>query len=263
MTVLALLAVMVVGVADSAMRISSGSQRQITAADSARQGLDRIAADLSRAVVRSDLPFRVDKVDGSDRLTFLTESEGYTAGRGISVVGYRIENDTLERGIEAVGWDNTGPNILGFTTLGSAGTNGNYLELNSSNFEVLSAEVFRMEVAFLMGDGTIADRAGVPIQNSASSFVGSFATPVPSNPAGTIRAIIVGVAALDRNARKTLNAGSISSLMERFPDAMPGQDLLTTWNAFLDDNPTNSVNPLPTPIRNSVRIYQRYIFLAN
>ncbi len=245
MAVFMLMALMVVGLVDGTMRIASQAQRRIGADSGTRQALDRMTADFTHAIVRADLPFRIEKNNGNDSITFFAQAEGYSAGRGISMIGYRVTTNGLQRGAEASGWTS---HAIGFTTLSNAATNTDYLKIDDSNFETVATDVFRIELAFLMGDGAISNSVGTNVVSVASS---------PRTPTIiTIRGVIVGVAALDARARKTLTTEPF------LDDAAPGRttgsnDILTGWDTRLTG--TN----LPQQVRESFRIYQRTLLLNN
>lgn len=249
-----LMALMVVGLVDGTMRITSQSQRRISADAGTRQALDRMTADFSHAIAREDLPFRIEKNDGNDSITFFAQAEGYTAGRGISMIGYRVVNNALQRGAEATGWTS---NSLGFTTLSNAIANPDYLTIRDENYETVAPDVFRLEFAFLLGNGAVTNAVGT---NTGSTYVASPATSPRAATTNTIRAVIVGVAALDLRARKTLpSTNTAQELMGQFPDATSGNaiehDILAGWDC------TNAA--LPQPVRESLRINQRQIRINN
>lgn len=252
MAVFLLMALMVVGLVDGTMRITSQSQRRISADAGTRQALDRMSADFARAIVRSDLPIRIEKEAGNDSITFFAQADGYTAGRGISKIGYRVANNSLQRGAESTGWTN---NAMGFTTLSNAVADPNYLTIADSNFETIATDVFRLEFAFLMGDGTITNAVGT---NSGSTHMASFASSQRASRKNTISGVIVGIATLDARARNMLpTTNTAQELTGRFPDASIGSEVLAGWDGFLSD--TN----MPQPVRDSLRINQRTIRINN
>ena len=251
MAVFLLMALMVVGLIDGTMRITSQSQRRISADAGTRQALDRMTADFSHAIVRADLPFRIEKNDGNDSITFFAHAEGYTNGRGISMVGYRVMSNSLQRGAEAIPW--TGNTNMMFTTLSNALTNTKYLTISDTNYETVAPDVFRFELAFLMGNGVLSNAVGT---NSGSTYVASMASSPRASTTNTIRGVIVGAAALDARARKMLpSTNTAQELMGQFPDATSGNQILTGW----DCTSTN----LRQPVRESLRIYQRTLLLNN
>ncbi|MEI8309238.1 MAG: hypothetical protein WCH98_00640 [Verrucomicrobiota bacterium] len=252
MAVFLLMALMVVGLIDGTMRITSQSQRRISADAGTRQALDRMTADFSHAIVRADLPFRIEKNDGNDSITFFAQAEGYTAGRGISMIGYRVMSNSLQRGVEAIPW--TGNTNTMFTTLSNAVTNTDYLNISDTNYETVATDVFRLEFAFLMGDGAITNAVGTNTNTSPNVYMASMASSPRTSTTNTVRGVIVGVAALDARARNTLPIGPV--LPDRFKDSS-SNDILTGWDAPITD--TN----LPQPVRESLRIYQRTLLLNN
>jgi hypothetical protein len=251
MAVFLLMALMVVGLIDGTMRITSQSQRRISADAGTRQALDRMTADFSHAIVRADLPFRIEKNDGNDSITFFAQAEGYTPGRGISMIGYRVMSNSLQRGVEATGWTS---NAIGFTTLSIARTNTDYLKIDESNYETVAPDVFRLEFAFLMGNGVISNAVGTNSAYSANTYVASMASSPRESTTNTVRGVFVGVAALDARARNTLPIGPV--LPDRFKDSS-NNDILTGWDAPITDT------TLPQPVRESLRIYQRTLLLNN
>jgi len=253
MAVFMLMALMVVGLVDGTMRITSQSQRRITADAGTRQALDRMTADFSHAIVRADLPIRIEKNAGNDNITFFAQAEGYTNGRGISMIGYRVTNNVLQRGVEATGWTN---NVIKFTTLSKAVTNTDYLKIDEANFETVATDVFRLEFAFLMGNGVLTNTVGTNTNTSPNVYVANMATSPRDSTTNTICGVIVGVAALDARSRNTLpSTDTAQELRLQFPDATSGNEILTDWDC--------TSTSLPQPVRESLRIYQRTLLLNN
>jgi hypothetical protein len=241
MAVFLMMALMVVSLVDGTMRVTSQSQRRINADDGTRQALDRMTADFSHAIVRADLPVRIEKNASNDSITFFAKAEGYSPGRGISMIGYRVSTKGLERGAEATGWTNS---ALGFTTVSAAIANPTYLQIADTNYETVAPEIFRLEFAFLMGDGAISNSA-------VGSSVVSIASSPRTSTTNTIRGVIVGVATLDTRVRKMFPNPLV------FPDAANNVDILSGWNA----NISNA--SLPLPVRESLRIYKRTLLINN
>jgi len=82
--------------------------------------------------------------------------------------------------------------------------------------------------------------------------VASLAPPDQASPQNTLRAVIVGIAALDERARKLVTTAP-EALVTNFPDASSTNEILTGWDGFLSDS------DLPQPARQSLRINQRAI----
>jgi type II secretory pathway pseudopilin PulG len=233
--VLVIVALVLMELTESTMKVTNWSHRRMAADAGARQALDRIGADFDRLVYRTDLPDLIEKNGGNDRLLFFTQAEGYEGDRGVSLVSYDAPESALRRGALGFTWSNVS---------GSAGP----LKFNAAavaaippgNFEVLAEDVFRFEVAFLLTDGSLVKQADRLVADS-------------SGPA--VQALVVGLVALDRSARKLLTADQEQVLAASFADAADGKDLLQQWEGALDGK------DLPLPALNAVRVYQRYYYL--
>lgn len=257
MAVFLFMAVMVASITGGVSQIAGQSQRRMSVDGGVRQSLSRISADFSRAIIRSDLPFRIEKKPGNDSLIFLAAAEGYSAGRGITMLGYQVANESLQRGAEATTWTSNGSSALSFTSVTNAAASSSYLTIDSANYEILEPDIFRMEVAFLMGDGTIQSTVGT--NAGSTTYIASFASTPRTASSNAIRAVIVTVAAVDSRARKLMTPSEYSQLADNFSDATVGSDPLTAWKGYL----TNSPVVLPQQFREGIRIYQRYIYIDN
>ena len=239
MAVLVVLGLIVIGITDSTLQVTSLSHRRISADAGARQILDRIGSDFDLSLQRADLPDLIDKRAGNDAITFFAQTTGYDGDRGISEIGYAVTDDVLLRGVLGTSWTNnpTSDKLNFNTTTASV--------IPSENYEIVASDVFRFEVAFLMADGSLVPK------------VDQFVAGTNAAAKDTVRALVVGVVALDGQARKTLPGQDVSQLSALYPDAIAGQDLLERWgNIQLPDT-------LPAPVRTSTRVYQRYFFLRN
>jgi hypothetical protein len=56
-----------------------------------------------------------------------------------------------------------------------------------------------------------------------------------------------------------MNSSEYSQLADKFSDATPGSDPLTSCKGYL----ANSASGMPQAARDTVRIYQRYIYIDN
>lgn len=264
--VLAVLGALVIGISEVAGKITSQSNQRMDVDAQARQALDRLSADISRMVIRRDLPVRLEKRNGNDALVFVSDAQGYTSGRGISKVGYRIENNSLLRGVESTAWEAEagGPQPLEFLPLASAAAKNDHLSINAENFDVVADNVFRLEIAFLMQDGSIRETltgTGLGIPGANGEFVASNLARTEGAPENsTVRAIIVGIALLDEKNLLLLEESQRNLLASYFPDASPGDaDFSSLWaNSMI-----SAQVDLPPQIAGGIRHYQRYIFLEN
>lgn len=233
--VLVIVGLVLMGLTESTMKVTSLSHRRMTADAGARQALDRIGADFDRLVYRPDLPDLIEKNEGNDRLVFFTVAEGYDGDRGVSLVSYDAPEHALRRGAQGFTWTN-GSGSAGPLKFNAAAVD----VIPASNFEVLAEDVFRFEVAFLLSDGSLVNRADRLVAGS-------------TGPA--VQALVVGLVALDRSARKLLTAGQEENLAACFTDAGDGKDLLQQWEGATDGK------DFPPPVLNSLRTYQRYYYL--
>ena len=257
MAVVALLALVVISIADNTARLTGSSQRRMSADSAARGALDRLAADFSALLLRKDLPDLVEKRVGNDRLLLAAQVAGYGGDRGISRVNYLVSdypaagvNDAafdplvLLRGAEGTGWDT---NSLAF-----GGTN-TATGFDAEALEVAAPDVFRFEVVFLMADGSILSS---PPGAGVAPGTRRLLAENDESPSQQVRAIIIGVAALDSKLRALLPPDGMETLAARFPDAVSGgTDLLSQWSAVLEGS------ELPPPVLQGVRVSQRYFNL--
>jgi type II secretory pathway pseudopilin PulG len=233
--ILVIVALLMMGLTESTMKVTNWSHRRMTAEAGARQALDRIGADFDRLVYRPDLPDLIEKNGGNDRLVFFTLAEGYDGDRGVSLVSYDAPDGALRRGALGFTW-NTSSGSAGPLKFNAAAV----ASIPSSNFEVVAEDVFRFEVAFLLTDGSLVKQADRLVKDS-------------SGPA--VQALVVGLAALDRSARKLLTADQEQALAACFTDATDGKDLLQQWEGATEGK------DFPPPVLNALRVYQRYYYL--
>jgi len=257
MAIFLFMAVIVASITGGVSQVAGQSQRRMSVDGGVRQSLSRISSDFSRAIIRSDLPFRIEKKSGNDSLIFLAAAEGYSAGRGITMLGYQVTNASLQRGAEATTWTSSGATALSFTSVANAAASKNYLSIDSANYEILESDIFRMEVAFLMGDGSIQSAVGT--NAGSTTYIANFASTARTASSNAIRAVIVTVAAVDSRARGAMPPSEYSQLAGKFRDATPGRDPLTLWT----DDFKNSASGMPQAAREGIRIYQRYIYIDN
>lgn len=249
MAVFLLIALLVVQMSDSTMLITNHSERRIGADGNALLAIDRISADLARAIVRSDLPWRVQKQSGNDRFAFFAYARAYEPGRGISKIGYRVEDSMLQRGVQAASWDNSGPAALTFIPDGTAGI-PDYLEIDEANFEFLDPNIFRLEISFLNAEGDIVSEPAY-----AGDGLVDFAPSRRAEPRDRVLALIVTVASVDERARNLIDPEELSGLSGKFPDAISGKSPMQTWQEYLSDGGTG----LSQPAREAIRFKQRHI----
>lgn len=208
----------------SATDLAGNGQRRMNALVDSRTALDRLSLDLDRRVRDAQAPLRAVKQSGNDSLSFYADTVMNTTSRPVTLVTYRINDNSIERSSEGTKW-NAGDVAYAPSSPPAAA---------STSFDDLSEAVFRLECSFLMKDGQ---------------------TLVASAPSdwSKVAAVLVGVAVMDRKEMALLSAGQISSMAGEFPDAVDGEPILTTWKDVipkLDDL-------VPMRAARTVRIYQR------
>jgi len=157
---------------------------------------------------------------------------GYGGNRGISVIAYDGSGAQLRRGAGGTAWDEAGKQLVF--------QNPTAPQVKEDDYDVAAADVFRFELAFLLGDGRI-----IPEVDRLFAVQG---TP----DADRVRAVIVGLASLDARIRERLTPEEMEELSNALGEAKDGQELLQSWNGELNQS------SLPVQIKNSVRLYQRF-----
>lgn len=233
--VLGLLLVLVFQLTSSASHVTGQAQQRLSADADARQLLDRMGADFQRMVLRPGVPARFEKRVGNDRMVFLAARDGYDGDRGVSVVSYGDVDgaDQLQRGASGRYWSNASP-LLEVVFTNSPPT----VPPIGSASESATAQIFRIETAFLLSDGSLV--ADPPTQSL-----------LPSGGNRTVQAVVVGIAAVDPLLIERAQT-TPSDLAAKFDEAENGKDILTVWQAVLDGN------SLPPPVKAGTRIYQRF-----
>jgi len=261
--VLAVLALIMVGILDSTAKVTGSSQQRMSADSGARQALDRIGADILAALRREDLHDVVEKRPGNDRIVFFAQAEGYGGDRGISQVSYcgsdhpdlgsaseNFGNGVLLRGSSGKNWTGTGQLSFGAAPSLPA--------MDASQMELAAADIFRFELGFLMGDGRI-ETTLPPVSGNAYLLTANRSAPA----ADQVRAVIVSIAALDQRGRVLIDDATLAALPGKLVDAARvaagAQDnILQVWR-----NAIQADTDLPPPVRNAIKVYQRVYFLQN
>ena len=339
------LTLLVSQITGSASSTVASSTKHMESEADARRVFDRIASDLAKRVSATGADCILSKARLNDALYFYSEAPSYyadatTIGRrarnSVALIGYRIHtnnpnspgNPVLERLARGLTWDGTSsppsPGSPVFLThppgstlpdpastiagvwgdsVGSAASG--FTDGTDTDYEILSDQVFRMELLFLLKDGTFS---AVPASNPATNTNNLAATRPPAaaddasrgyatnsrwfdnSPGGAaylclsatpgaavwtrlgfrdVSALVIGLALLDPQSRKTL---SDTSLMPAgLPDpnqtnvsATPPQLLSTQWLSPLQNLDTfSTASGIPRSAAGQVRIYQRTFFLNN
>ena len=264
-TVLMILVGITAQLTNSAMIVSADSTKRISADAQARMVFDSMGNDFARIVLRKDVDYRFNKQSGNDSLFFYSEAPGYyststldatgSQRSGISLIGYRINSaNQLERLGKGLTWtgDPTGttPGSAKYlTSNGAADSLSNWwpaagaAPADDPDFQVLSTGVYRLEVNFLLTDGTL----------STSPWLASHSTV---NGLADVSAIVVSIAILDDKSRAVVS--NFTNMISALPDAVAGQSPAQTWanSSYL------TTSQIPKEAASHLRIYQRFFFLS-
>lgn len=233
--ILCILLVALLSITNSTLSVAKLSQRRMDGGAAIRSALDRMAADLSAALVRDDLPplFVISSAtNGSDEIYFVAQSEGYDGDRGVATIGYRIRDGKLERVAQGAGWTN---NQIAFAKP---------LEINtiaSTNFDIAGSKIFRLKFEFI---GT----NGMRITNL-----------IPPTNWSQVSALVVNLAGIDSRALQSAS-GNQEQLADLLPGiaSVPATGILADWQSTLDSDGFYTGNAIfPAETRRGIRVRQR------
>ena len=287
--ILVLIVLIMTTVVDVASKTSVTAGKAMDLESEVRLVFDRLAQDLGQAVARPDVDWNLKKNPGaSDEIGFWAQTRGYAGNRTLSSVNFRVGAGTnglpeLNRAAKGLGWDDM---VLGVEP--DPGNPKTLPQPGPDDYQLLGDQVFRMETCNLLEDGSlsttyynpslknslIASRKPLVSDDSAAGYkVGSWWTFNQTHfvckdatsgravweklaPVQNVRALVVGLAVLDRRTRILLTKPQMDDLAGRLADAVDGQDILTAWKP-VSANPAalNSIHPLASQ---TVRFYQRY-----
>ena len=254
-----------------------------------RPFFDRFAVDIDQMVKRTDVSYFLKNAttssDLNDRMAFFTSAPGYYDDNGgmgynsrYSLVAYRVNADTSSASCNKVERMAKGLALNAAYTTPPPSTSSNnnvtpLLFLDSGfnttidkvwpaavdpaatttdpykKYELIGPQVFRFEYYYL---------------TSASPTLVAY--PAGWTSANTINikdvaAIVVAVATIDPQSRKLLsetNVGGIARALPKFTSGGPGA-LLAQWQNVLNTDAT--INALPRPALQGIRLYERYFYL--
>jgi len=216
------------------------SRAKIDLQTTARSAMDRMSLDLAAAVLRPDLPPLFVKNEGNDAFYFYATADGYEGDRGISAMGYRIDGNEghLYRGAEGTGW---AQQPLSFSS--HLASTPFVQDHPNPNFGLLGMNVFRMEIEFLMRDGTYQ----------------SVATPAHWED---VQSLIVTILSIDPGLFQKAQ-GSPGELAALFPDPPADADARALWAQILKDPAflAGSAN-FSTSVLGGIKIRQRAFRLS-
>ena len=282
MGVLGLLVMLMAQLVNDAAGVAGRGNQRMDADGEARLVLDRIGTDIAGIIRREDVDYYLQKKTGDDQMAFFSESTGYypdavtsDVPKGtVSLIGYRIENQKLERLSKALVWNGVNSSTPGASGLSpqslpmifGVGTVPGEVLVNSYNieggsgssitttgassdpdYEVIGENVFRMEFCYLMKDGTLSDTPWL-------------APNTTLNGLKDVTAIIVTIAVLDPASRSIISDTALTEASSKLPNvagaSMPTPPL-PLWQAQIDNGDLG----LPQQAASQVRLYQRTYYL--
>jgi hypothetical protein len=253
-----------------------------------RPFFDRLAVDIDQMVKRTDVSYYLrnqssSSADNNDRMAFFSSAPGYYNDNGagynsrFSVVAYRVNTDRtspsyykaerMAKGLPLnaspytdtplLFFDNANLNLVTTTidtywpTATRPSPDPSYYSADPyQKYELVGQQVFRFEYYYL----------------TSASPATLVASPAGWTSANTIKitdiaAIVVAVAAIDPQSRKLLQEAdvkNIADLLPKFTSGTPGA-LLAQWQNVLNTDAT--INAMPRPALQGIRLYERYFYL--
>ncbi len=250
-TVFLILLVLVGQLVFGVTQATQSHKKQMTASVDARQSLDRLSMDWAMRVRRNDVSAIFTKQSGNDEMGLLSQVTAYSGTRRLAALAYRVNPTTnvLERGVIGYNWltsdpasDNTQVLQFPFTTMPTLAT---------TNYETLGSTVFRFEFCYFRK---------VKADNPSQSPYTVDATLNLNSP--DLQGIVIGIAVLDDQSRKLINAAQLATLTQTLPDVTAdGTNPLALWTPVLNDPNFAKTANIPQVVAANVRIYQRIIYL--
>jgi len=252
--------------------VTSASRRHLDADSEARTVFDRMDADFSRMVKRTDVDFLIDKGETNDSVYFYSEAPSVQAGlattNSVALIGYRVnpESHQLERFSLGLAYTNSSSNNMVFLNYTNAPSTTNAPVPSSTlsvvfsnaislpgNYQVIAPDVFRLELSFLLKPYTDSTTMGPkPSYYSVAPFNPSVLGRSDTNQIfstmensasygnwgeigwGDVQAVVVTLAILDESTQKALPnlTNALISMSQTNSQVLPKAD-----PSFLASNP--------------------------
>ncbi len=165
------------------------------------------------------------------------------------------------------------------TDVSSVVTNGGTLPSPAKmlQFQPLSHGICRLEICFLLSNGTLISVTAPPLNKNflssaspspAATFTApNYALAFNANDSNSstglyVRALIIGVAAIDSVTQKTLTAAQLASLPSALAKTIDGQTPLQAWDISSGSTTTYvNLKAYPTQVLQNIRFFQRYFYV--
>lgn len=237
--VLALMTVLLAQMLQSTSQSWLGGQARVNNFTKARSMLDLMARDIQSGVFRSDLGLFAGSQSGLPltNVAFYTQRPGVVAGGGanvrdVSLVQYSTDSSSmLQRGDMPILWNGASSNI-------SFGATDSLPQLGSTVSRETVPGVVGFRVLFLQKDGTLSNAYN------------------PVNPA---KGVAIGIAVIDDNTLKKLNAaGKLSALQSALSGRVSGTNSVKAdWDKYLQSGlPWENY---PSDLGRGLKIFERYV----
>jgi hypothetical protein len=282
--VLLLLLALLLQIFGNTSRVLGKVNKDLDLGSASRMSLDKIAGDFSSMLSSGGLgPVILKQPDGNDALAFLgqvrspSRADVDPSAIRMAAVVFSVRSATdrvlsrnnqpaLVRGIapvvdSAIPPANAANNPVAALRAAAADLSSpTQLDFPQLDFQTLTADVFRMEISFLLDDGTITQiPPGSRAMSELTGFTsGNLQTPAiraddSLDPGGRfVTALIIDLGLLGPNVRQLLPEGEVAALAAKLPDGVEGTASLPSWNSISFDS---------QPVKEGIRFCQRYVFI--
>lgn len=245
MAILGVFLIMTAIVSRGAIDINSRTKSRIASERAAAAFLQQFRLDLETRPDRREAQPRIDKHEGNDDFTLLTQRQGYALHSGVAnrftaLTGYRIRDHQLERATSGYGFgagaerpaESSGTlSLSNFADDGAA-------RLPDSAFHRMVPDILRIEFSFVVGDGEKSIIKAAPPADTAD-----------------LRAVVATIVTLDSDRRRELDDAKLKSIAGEFSDAVDNELPMDAWSqtaAHLSDK----LPSLPKSALGQVRVHQ-------
>lgn len=256
---------------DRSYQTAEYNRKRLFADEEARLVLDRIGTDLKAMLNRPDVDFYFLKNGGNDEVYFFANAPSYYEGAGnqqtISLIGYRVKENRLERLAYGLSWDGAPPGGMiyltknGTSIIAESTLRVAYGSILSSdeNFQTLGHGIFRFEVQFLLKP--VAD-GNTSFSESPFSAGGSSPFSNAGSGLSDLAGILVTIALIDKDSRNILSESDLNQLANEFTDDISesSDDSEPVTRPFGDwDQVASRADKLNIPMKaaSHVRVYRR------
>lgn len=208
----------------------------------ARTVLGLMDRDIQSSVLRRDLASFVD-TGGKPALAFLTRVSSPGQERKLALVAYQMTGSpttpVLVRYDYGYSFDST--------STPPYGTHGVMLDLDKATAQVLTDGVLRLEVQFVLADGTLSKQFQYDYDNPSATT--------------NARSLVLSLLVIDSTALKLAqDTGRISELMNAFSGAPgPNESYAAYWSDLIRSG--SGIAGLPEPLRVGIKSFERQVAL--